>query len=53
MCKGTTCIVEKSHVRQFENLTLPEKQQNVIKQWIAAIHDQNAAYTMVVFRMAM
>ncbi len=38
---------------QYENLELSEEQRNVIKKWIAAIHAQNAAYTSVVFRMAM
>ena len=38
---------------QYENLNLSEEQRNVIKQWIASIHAQNAAYTSVVFRMAM
>lgn len=39
--------------KRFKNLALSEKQQNDIKQWIAAIHAQNVAYTMVVFRIAM
>lgn len=39
--------------RQFENLSLSEEQREIIWQWIAAIHAQNAAHTMVVFRMAM
>ena len=39
--------------RAFENLSLPKEQQETIKQWTEAIHAQNAAYTMVVFRMAM
>lgn len=38
---------------QNENLDLSEEQRNIIKKWIAAIHAQNAAYTSVVFRMAM
>lgn len=39
--------------RQFENLTLSEEQREIIWQWLAAIHAQNVACTMVVFRMAM
>lgn len=38
---------------RFESLTLPQEQKETIKQWIEAIHAQNASYTMVVFRMAM
>ena len=38
---------------QYENLELSEEQRNVIMKWIATIHAQNAAYTSVVFRMAM
>ena len=38
---------------QYENLDLSEEERNIIKKWIAAIHAQNAAYTSVVFRMAM
>lgn len=38
---------------RFENLALTEEQKKTIRQWTEAIHAQNAAYTMVVFRMAM
>lgn len=38
---------------QYENLDLSKEQRNIIKKWIARIHAQNAAYTSVVFRMAM
>ncbi len=38
---------------QYENLDLSEEQRNAIKKWIAAIHAQNAANTLVVFRIAM
>ncbi len=39
--------------RAFENLALPKEQKETIRQWIETIHAQNAAYTMVVFLMAM
>ena len=38
---------------RFESLDLPKEQKETIRQWTEAIHAQNAAYTMVVFRMAM
>lgn len=38
---------------RFESLNLPKEQKETIRNWIEAIHAQNAAYTMVVFRMAM
>ncbi len=38
---------------RFESLNLPKEQKQTIMQWTEAIHVQNAAYTMVVFRMAM
>lgn len=44
---------EEALCEQYENLNLSEEQRNVIKKWIAPIHAQNAAYTSVVFRMAM
>ena len=37
----------------FERLALPKEQKETIMQWTEAIHAQNAAYTMVVFLMAM
>lgn len=37
---------------KFESLTLPEEQTETIRQWTEAIHAQNTACTMVVFRMA-
>lgn len=37
----------------FESLDLTEEQKETIRQWTEAIHAQNAAYAMVVFRMAM
>ena len=36
---------------QYENLDLSDEQKNVIMQWIDAIHAQEAAYTVVAFRM--
>ena len=39
--------------RAFENLALPKEQKETIRQWTEAIHAQNTAYTMVVFRMTM
>lgn len=44
---------EASLCEQYENLDLSEEERNPIKKWITAIHAQNAAYTSVVFRMAM
>lgn len=38
---------------RFESLDLPKEQKETIMQWTEAIHSQNAAYTSVVFRMAM
>lgn len=38
---------------QYENLDLSDEQKNVIIQWIDAIHAQEAAYTVVAFRMGM
>ena len=38
---------------QYENLDLSDEQRNVIMQWIDAIHAQEAAYTVVAFRMGM
>lgn len=38
---------------QYENLDLSDEQRNVIMQWIGAIHAQEAAYTVVAFRMGM
>lgn len=43
---------EAALCEQYENLNLSEEQRNIIKKWIASIHAQNAAYTSVVFRMA-
>ena len=37
----------------FENLVLQKEQKETIMQWTETIHTQNAAYTMVVFLMAM
>ena len=44
---------EAALCEQYENLDLSEEQRNIIKKCIASIHAQNAAYTSVVFRMAM
>ena len=38
---------------EYEKLDLSDEQQNVIMQWIDAIHAQEAAYTVVVFRTGM
>lgn len=38
---------------QYEKLDLSDEQRNVIMQWIDAIHAQEAAYTVVAFRMGM
>lgn len=44
---------ETEFCNRFENLALPKERKETIRQWIEAIHAQNAAYTMAVFRMAM
>ena len=38
--------------KAFESLDLQKEQKETIRQWMEAIHVQNAAYTMVVFPMA-
>lgn len=38
---------------QYEKLNLSEEQKTVIMQWIDDIHAQEAAYTVVAFRMGM
>ena len=38
---------------EYEKLDLSDEQKNVITQWIDAIHAQEAAYTVVAFRMGM
>ena len=38
---------------EYEKLNLSDEQRNVIMQWIDAIHAQEAAYTVVAFRMGM
>lgn len=38
---------------KYEKLNLSDEQRNVIMQWIDAIHAQEAAYTVVAFRMGM
>lgn len=38
---------------QYERLDLSDEQKNIIMQWIDGIHAQEAAYTVVAFRMGM
>lgn len=38
---------------RFERLDLSKEQKDTMRQWTEAIHAQNAAYIMVMFRMAM
>ena len=38
---------------EYEKLNLSDEQRTVIMQWIDAIHAQEAAYTVVAFRMGM
>ena len=38
---------------QYEKLDLSDEQKNIIMQWIDVIHAQEAAYTVVAFRMGM
>ncbi len=46
-------IRENEFNEQYEKLNLSDEQRNVIMQWIDAIHAQEAAYTVVAFRMGM
>ena len=46
-------MLENELNAEYEKLDLSDEQQNVIMQWIDAIHAQEAAYTVVVFRMSM
>ena len=44
-------VLENELNAEYEKLDLSDEQQNVIMQWIDAIHAQEAAYTVVAFRM--
>ena len=44
-------MLENELNAKYEKLDLSDEQQNVIMQWIDAIHAQEAAYTVVAFRM--
>ena len=46
-------MLENELNAEYEKLDLSDEQQNVIMQWIDAIHAQEAAYTVVVFRTGM
>lgn len=46
-------VLENELNAEYEKLNLSDEQQNVIMQWIDAIHAQEAAYTIVAFRMGM
>lgn len=46
-------MLENELSDQYEKLNLSNEQRNVIMQWIAAIHSQEAAYTVVAFRIGM
>lgn len=46
-------MLENELNAEYENLNLSDEQRNVIMQWIGAIHAQEAAYTVVAFRMGM
>ena len=46
-------VLENELNAEYEKLNLSDEQQNVIMQWIDAIHAQEAAYTVVAFRMGM
>ena len=46
-------MLENELNTEYEKLDLSDEQQNVIMQWIDAIHAQEAAYTVVVFRTGM
>ena len=44
-------VLENELNAEYEKLNLSDEQRNVIMQWIDAIHAQEAAYTVVAFRM--
>lgn len=46
-------MLENELNAEYEKLDLSDEQRNVIMQWIDAIHAQEAAYTVVAFRMGM
>lgn len=46
-------ILENELNAEYEKLDLSDEQRNVIMQWLDAIHAQEAAYTVVAFRMGM
>ena len=46
-------MLENELNAKYEKLDLSDEQQNVIMQWIDAIHAQEAAYTVVAFRMGL
>ena len=46
-------MLENELNAEYEKLDLSDEQQNVIMQWIDAIHAQEAAYIVVVFRTGM
>lgn len=44
--------LEEELSNQYERLDLSNEQRKVIEKWVDAIHAQDEAYTVVVFRMA-
>ena len=46
-------MLENELNAKYEKLDLSDEQQNVIMQWIDAIHAQEATYTVVAFRMGL
>ena len=46
-------MLENELNAEYEKLDLSDEQQNVIMQWIDAIHAQEATYTVVAFRMGL
>ena len=46
-------ILENELNAEYEKIDLSDEQRNVIMQWLAAIHAQEATYTVVAFRMGM
>ena len=44
---------ERELCREYGSLDLPKEQKELIDQWISTIHTEDAADSMVVFRMAM
>ena len=45
--------LEQELSNQYDKLDLSDEQKNVINRWVDAIQTQDAAYSIIVFRMGM